>query len=217
VKHIQTIAAVLASLALMAAVYYGECRRRAYYQHGRTNDESSRRAGVVLDGQGQDGNTGQTDSEPNAPALPATDSHGQTGASRLPGDVSRLPAQTSALVRGGTVRVGAADRRLLDAIRQVESGGNDRAIGDCGKAHGPLQIHLGAWLDGGGKAVDYPRLAYSVEASERIAINYWRRYGAVTDEARARTWNGGPNGMNKAATLPYWRKVQAAKGEKRCQ
>ena len=39
---------------------------------------------------------------------------------------------------------------------------------------------------------------------------YWVRYGAVTDEARARTWNGGPSGMKKAATVGYWNKVKAA-------
>ena len=39
-------------------------------------------------------------------------------------------------------------------------------------------------------------------------LAYWTRYGAVTDEQRARIWNGGPRGMSKAATLPYWAKVQ---------
>jgi hypothetical protein len=67
-----------------------------------------------------------------------------------------------------------------------------------------------AWLDGGGKAADYPRLAYVRAAVEKVMIRYWARYGAKTDEARARIWNGGPNGMNKASTKPYWLKVQRA-------
>jgi hypothetical protein len=37
---------------------------------------------------------------------------------------------------------------------------------------------------------------------------YWERYGARTDEHRARVWNGGPKGMKKAATVAYWNKVR---------
>jgi len=213
-KRFQTIVAVAASLAVLAVIYYGEYHRRAYQQE-RAFDESPGRLGLGVDCHGRDGNEIQAIPTLDATRVPKARPVVPQAPASSPGAVSRFRAQAHAPARGGTVSVGTAERRLLDAVRQVESGGNDRAIGDCGTAHGPLQIHLGAWLDGGGKAVDYPRLAYSVEASERIAINYWARYGAVTDEARARTWNGGPNGMNKAATLPYWRKVQAAKGEKR--
>jgi hypothetical protein len=98
---------------------------------------------------------------------------------------------------------------LLEAIRQVESGGNDLAVGDGGKSVGPYQCGLAAFLDGGGRRQDYPRLAYDRAATEKIMMAYWQRYGAVTDEQRARLWNGGPRGMSKAATLPYWRKVES--------
>ena len=30
----------------------------------------------------------------------------------------------------------------------------------------------------------------------------------VTDEDRARIWNGGPNGYKKQATVKYWKKVK---------
>lgn len=101
---------------------------------------------------------------------------------------------------------------LFAAIRQVESGGDDSAVGDGGRARGPYQMHLGAWLDSGGKASDYPRLAHSRPACEAAMLRYWARYHATTDEARCRIWNGGPRGMHKAATLKYWRKVRSAMG-----
>ena len=40
-------------------------------------------------------------------------------------------------------------------------------------------------------------------------LAYWRRYGAETDEQKARVWNGGPRGMSKKATERYWRKVES--------
>lgn len=99
---------------------------------------------------------------------------------------------------------------LLAAIRRVESGSDDSAIGDGGRARGAYQIHLGAWLDSGGRAADWPWLAHSRPACEAAMLRYWARYRATTDEARARIWNGGPRGMRKAATAQYWRRVQAA-------
>lgn len=41
-------------------------------------------------------------------------------------------------------------------------------------------------------------------------LAYWKRYGAVTDEQKARIWNGGPRGMSKQSTAPYWTKVRKA-------
>jgi len=102
----------------------------------------------------------------------------------------------------------AAGSRLFDAIRQVESGGNDRAVGDGGKSVGPYQCGHAAWVDGGGKSHEYPQLAYDRAATETVMLAYWTRYKAVTDEQKARTWNGGPTGMSKAETLPYWSKVK---------
>jgi hypothetical protein len=106
---------------------------------------------------------------------------------------------------------GGGDSRLLDAIRAVESRGNDRAVGDWGRAVGPYQVHRAAWLDGGGKASDYPRLAYSRKATERVMRAYWRRYGAKTDEQKARCWNSGSGWRGKyRATNGYWSKVRKA-------
>lgn len=98
--------------------------------------------------------------------------------------------------------------RLFDAIRQVESGGDDRAVGDGGRSCGPYQCGRAAWADGGGNPKDYDRLVWNRAACEKVMRGYWKRYGATTDEQRARTWNGGPNGMQKKATLAYWHKVK---------
>jgi len=103
-------------------------------------------------------------------------------------------------------------RVLFDAIRQVESGGDDGAVGDSGRSVGPYQCGLAAWLDGRGRRQDWPRMAYCRPAVERAMEAYWLRYGAVTDEQKARIWNGGPRGMAKTATLAYWLKVNAAAG-----
>lgn len=101
-------------------------------------------------------------------------------------------------------------RPLLDAIRAVESGGDNYAIGDGGRSRGPYQIGKPYWQDGCefGK-VNWPyELVYSRRHSEQVMLWYWQRYGARTDEQRARMHNGGARGHRKQVTLPYWRRVQ---------
>ncbi len=40
--------------------------------------------------------------------------------------------------------------------------------------------------------------------------HYGRKYGwPVSDEVRAKIWNGGPTGPNKPQTEKYWQKVKA--------
>ena len=104
---------------------------------------------------------------------------------------------------------------LLDAIRQVESGGNDRAVGDSGRAIGPYQIWKSYWID----AVEYdPSLradgyesCYDPEYARRVVIACMSRYGqGKTAKDLARIHNGGPRGYKKSATLAYWSKVESA-------
>lgn len=127
-------------------------------------------------------------------------SGGRIGALRRGADAAGLdkPATCPAL---GLVR-------LFDALRQVESVGNDYAVGDGGRSKGPYQCGRAAWADGGGNPADYDRLVWNRAACERVMLGYWKRCGAVTDEQKARTWNGGPRGAEKKATLEYWQKVQ---------
>jgi len=104
-------------------------------------------------------------------------------------------------------------RPLFDALRQVESAGNDMAVGDDGRSLGPYQIGLAYWLDGGGDPGRYRLDVWRAAACEAVMLTYWRRYcpAALARgdwETLARVHNGGPRGPLKAATLPYWRKVR---------
>lgn len=103
--------------------------------------------------------------------------------------------------------------RFLEAIRQVESHGNDKAVGDGGKAIGPYQIWHSYWKDAiehdktiGGKYEDCYNPAYAA----RVVRAYMARYApkGASLEVMARIHNGGPKGHQKAATAAYWAKVQ---------
>jgi hypothetical protein len=118
--------------------------------------------------------------------------------------------------------VGFDPTPILDAIEKVETGGQRdpaNAIGDGGKALGPLQIHRVYWVD----AVDHdPSLVANGETydsvrdrayARRVVMAYWSRYAKSWDsETLARIHNGGPKGHRKAATLGYWAKVRAKLG-----
>jgi len=113
----------------------------------------------------------------------------------------------------------AQSDRLLDAIRQVESGGDCTLVGDGGKAIGPYQIHREYWHDAveadkslGGTYQDCRSEAYA----RRVVKAYLKRYGrGKSDEAMARIHNGGPSGHKKAATWRYWLKISHAMEEMR--
>ncbi len=95
---------------------------------------------------------------------------------------------------------------LFYAIRQRESSHNDRAVGDNGKSRGPYQITKAYWADANVEW-DYDTFVWSRFHSEQVMIAYWKRYGAQTDEQRARMHNGGPRGVQKASTLNYWKSI----------
>ncbi len=99
----------------------------------------------------------------------------------------------------------ADDAALLAAIAQVESGGNDSAIGDGGLALGRLQIHAACAADAGMPH----QAALTREGAETIYKRWMRRYctGATREQA-ARRWNGGPRGDRLRATDGYWRRVE---------
>jgi hypothetical protein len=111
---------------------------------------------------------------------------------------------------------------ILDAIEKVETGGqrdSANAIGDGGKALGPMQIHRVYWVD----AVDHdPSLVANGETydsvrdrayARRVVMAYWSRYAKSWDaQTLARIHNGGPKGHVRKATLGYWAKVKAKLG-----
>jgi hypothetical protein len=100
---------------------------------------------------------------------------------------------------------------LITALIIVESSGNDLAIGDGGRAIGPLQIHRGVVLDVNRiTGSNYRHQDMTNRAQARAVCEaYLRHYGkGATTEQLARRWNGGPKGDQKQATAAYWRKVQ---------
>lgn len=103
--------------------------------------------------------------------------------------------------------------RLFQAIVEVESHGDPDAVGDGGKSRGLAQASRAAWQDGCealGVHWDYASGVRDARKCRRIFYAYTSRYGAHSDQERARTWNGGPSGNRRKSTLPYWRKVRRA-------
>ena len=108
---------------------------------------------------------------------------------------------------------------LLAALLAVESGGNDNAIGDHGRAIGALQIHSAVVQDVNrihGTRYTHAGMARRADAIA-VATLYLGTYATrerlgrpVTDADRARIWNGGPNGWRKAATLGYAERARRA-------
>ena len=110
--------------------------------------------------------------------------------------------------------------QLLPLLIQIESSGNDKAIGDKGLARGCLQIHRGYWQDGCERLkVDwnYEEGSFDRVKSIKVAYAYLVRYGKAyekltgkkaTPEVLARIHNGGPLGWKKDATKKYWLKVK---------
>ena len=100
---------------------------------------------------------------------------------------------------------------LITALIAVESSGNDLAIGDQGRALGPLQIHRGVVLDVNrftGSHYQWQQMTNRVQA-RAVCAAYLTHYGkGCTTEQLARRWNGGPTGDRKTATVAYWAKVK---------
>jgi hypothetical protein len=100
---------------------------------------------------------------------------------------------------------------LIAALIAVESGGRDTAIGDGGRAIGPLQIHKSVVQDVNrliGASYQWNRMTNRSEAIS-VCKAYLTHYGkGKSVEAQARIWNGGPTGDRKSATLQYWEKVR---------
>ena len=107
--------------------------------------------------------------------------------------------------------------KLILALIAVESGGNSKAIGDNGYAHGALQIHRSVIEDVnriyGTTYVYSDRM--SRQKSVHICILYLDHYATKERLGRkptyrdmARIWNGGPDGYKERSTLKYWRKVR---------
>jgi hypothetical protein len=108
--------------------------------------------------------------------------------------------------------------KLLAALIAVESGGNDHARGRHGEL-GPLQIQPAVVADVRritGRRYAWGSMTNRVLASEVVQA-YLGHYATearigrpVTDQDRARIWNGGPDGWRRRRTAAYWNRVVAA-------
>ena len=101
---------------------------------------------------------------------------------------------------------------LLDAIEQVESGGDVNAIGKAGEI-GCMQI-MKIMVDDVNRILGYKHLGYwdcwRRGESRQMCRVYMAHYcEGKSWEYMARCWNGGPDGYKKDSTLPYWEKVKA--------
>jgi hypothetical protein len=112
----------------------------------------------------------------------------------------------------------ATDEKLIAALIQVESSGNDNAIGDktlAHRAYGCLQVRQPV-CDDVNRIYNTERLAQNMLGNRVLSIDTFRKYVKIykctTDEEKARVWNGGPSAKNKGtkqyvATNGYWSKV----------
>lgn len=124
--------------------------------------------------------------------------------------------------------VGSATRRalngtvsLLEAIIQIESGGDDNAIGDktlLHKAYGCLQIRQPYMNDVNAKTGKNHR-AEELLGNRELSIWYFNEYMKIyatkaqlghdpRQEEIARIHNGGPKGYKNSNTIQYWLKVR---------
>ncbi len=99
-----------------------------------------------------------------------------------------------------------AYERLINAVIQVECGGNFMAFNLKEKAAGPFQIRPVRLRDynlrtGNNRTLEE---CYNLEVSKEIFLYYARRTGYPHYELIARNWNGSGN-----MTLQYWKKVKA--------
>jgi len=121
-------------------------------------------------------------------------------------------------ISGGTSHIGEECDRIhfINAIIAVESGGDDSAVGDGGKAVGCLQIHpimvkeVNRILKKEVYTLDDRKDRTKSIAMFRVySSHYTPSWDGRHYELVARRWNGGPKGDKKNATLPYWKKVKA--------
>ena len=108
---------------------------------------------------------------------------------------------------------------LLAALTIVESGGDDKAVGDNGKAFGSLQIHK-AVVDDVNRIyrLEYThKEMYNRSKARNVCALYLRHWGKMYKretgldpgyEIYARIWNGGPIGWKKKSTKNHWLKIK---------
>lgn len=104
---------------------------------------------------------------------------------------------------------------IIEAIAQVESSGNPKAVSSDGTCVGLLQIQKIVVNDcneflkmkGLKKRYQYDD-RYNKQKSIEMFLLYQERYNPTNDvEKGVRIWNGGPNGYKMKSTIQYYNKV----------
>jgi hypothetical protein len=107
------------------------------------------------------------------------------------------------------------DEKIINALIQIESSGNDNAYTASEDAVGCLQIRRTMVKDvnrilkrqGSETRYEYKDRWCRQKSIEMFNI-YRNYYNLITPEEIARCWNGGPKGIYKSATIAYWNKVK---------
>jgi hypothetical protein len=103
---------------------------------------------------------------------------------------------------------------LIAAMITIESNGDEKAIGDNGRAWGCLQIRAVVIKDVNKVyGLHYNREdAFDPKKAREICRMYLLHWGNkinnCTPGSYARIWNGGPKGNRKPGTVAYWKKVK---------
>jgi len=116
---------------------------------------------------------------------------------------------------GGAVAVSAEHNLsdLLDAIAEVESGGDPNAYNEAENAAGLYQIRP-IYVKDCNRLCGYNEFSladrYNPDRARMMVAVYLKHYGNGKGlEAMARIHNGGPTGHTKEATKAYWQKIKA--------
>jgi len=101
---------------------------------------------------------------------------------------------------------------FVSSVHAVETGGRlGPILGDHGRSLGPLQISRAYWHDSGvgGKYENVADLQFATKTMRAYLLRYASHALNSGDwETCARVHNGGPRGMQKNETLPYWNKIK---------
>lgn len=148
-----------------------------------------------------------------SPAIPDTSNKIRPAAAERPETITKnTPSVMKEIAKDLTQSL---DEKLVNALIQVESGGDDYAIGDKNlpnHAYGCLQCRLPALTDVN-RTNGTSYATTDLLGNRHLSIWVFHRYmdlyapnGSL--ERKSRVWNGGPNGWKNPATIGYWQKVQ---------
>lgn len=131
------------------------------------------------------------------------------------------PVEAPVKIEPKEVQIVQTEDMLIEAMIQVESRGNDSAIGDKHlvgeEAVGALQIRpimvreVNRILKLSGSEMRFKlKDRFSREKSIEMFLIWKEHHHSDSDfEKIARNWNGGPSGFKKSRTEKYWEKVEA--------